>query len=428
MLSTQVAVPGHDTGVSMAEDTTSGARRPMRILEVETFGRGGLIHYAYNLSCALAERGHDVTLVTAAAYELEGRALPPRVGLVKTIARLTHRFRASLPARVLGWAAKPEALADACGVAVLARRLRPDVVHLHCTNQVALVYLILLRLTGVPVAVTAHVVTAHERTRVQDAVHRRINRLSPLVIAHSEYDRRRLIEEFAVDPGRVSVIAHGEYGFFGHGAEPVEREAARRELGLDPRDEVALFFGYIREYKGLDVLLDAWPAVATARPGARLVVAGDPVRLDAARRDALIAAATGVGAIHRFGYVPFSEVIRYVAAADVLVLPYRHVSQSGVLFLALAQGLPVVATRVGALPEVLCDGESGLLVPPESPEALSQALVRLLGDADLRGRLAAGGLAVAARHTWPSIAGQTESAFAGLVARTPGPAGQRDHN
>lgn len=412
----------------MAEDTTSGARRPMRILEVETFGRGGLIHYAYNLSCALAERGHDVTLVTAAAYELEGRALPSRVRVVKAIARLTHRLRASLPASALGWAVKPEALADACGVAILARRLRPDVVHLHCTNQIGLVYLILLRLTGVPVAVTAHVVTAHERTRVQDAVHRCIHRLSPLVIAHSEYDRRRLIEEFAVDPGRVRVIAHGEYGFFGHGAEPVGRETARRKLGLGPRDEVALFFGYIREYKGLDVLLDAWPAVAEARPGARLVVAGDPVRLDTARRDALLAAATRVGAVHRFGYVPFSDVTTYFAAADVLVLPYRHISQSGVLFLALSQGLPVVATRVGALPEVLCDGESGLLVPPESPAALSQALVRLFGDADLRWRLAAGSRAVAARHTWPSIAEQTESAFEGFVGRALKPAGQRNHN
>ena len=295
--------------------------------------------------------------------------------------------------------------------------------HLHCTNQIALAYLILLRLTGVPVAVTAHVVTAHERTRVQDAVHRRIHRLSPLIIAHSEFDRTRLIEEFAIDPGRVIVIAHGEYGFFGHDAAPVEPEAARRQLGLDPGDEVALFFGYIREYKGLDVLLDAWPAVAKARPGARLVVAGDPVRLDAARRDALLAAATRVGAVHRFGYVPFSEVTGYFAAADVLVLPYRHVSQSGVLFLALAHGLPVVATRVGALPEVLRDGESGLLVPPESPGALAEALVRLFGDADLRRRLAAGGRAVAARHAWPAIAERTESGLGGTRRAGP-PAGR----
>jgi glycosyltransferase involved in cell wall biosynthesis len=415
--------------ITMADDPTGGtSRRPMRIMEVETFGRGGLIHYAYNLSCALAERGLDVTLVTAAEYELEGRVLPPRVTLVKAIARFTHRFRASLPARAMRWAVKLEALADACRVAILARRVRPDVVHLHGTNQSALAYLILLRLTGIPVAVTAHVVTAHERSRVQDAVHRGIHRLSPLIIAHSEFDRTRLVEEFAIDPARVTVIPHGEYGFFGHDTDPVEPGAARRRLGLDAGDEVALFFGYIREYKGLDVLLDAWPAVATARPRARLVVAGDPVRLDPARRDALLAAATRVGAVHRFGYVPFSEVAGCIAAADVLVLPYRHVSQSGVLYLALAHGLSVVATRVGALPEVLHDGESGLLVPPESPGALAEALVRLLGDGDLRRRLAAGGRAVAARHAWPAIAERTESALAGLVERARRSTGHRDQS
>jgi glycosyltransferase involved in cell wall biosynthesis len=404
--------------VTMTDDPTSHAsRRPLRILEVETFGRGGLIHYVYNLSCALADRGLDVTLVTAAAYELEGRVLPPRVRLVKAIARLTHRLRASLPRRALGWAVKVEAVADAVNVAVLARRARPDVVHLHCTNQIALAYLILLRLTGIPVAVTAHVVTAHERTRVQDAVHRGIHRLSQLIIAHSEFDRRRLIDEVGIDPGRVTVIAHGEYGFFGTGADPVQPDAARRRLGLEPGDEVALFFGYIREYKGLDVLLDAWPAVAAARPAARLVVAGDPVRLDVARRATLLAAATRVGAVHRFGYVPFSEVTGYLAAADVLVLPYRHVSQSGVLFLALAHGLPVVATRVGALPEVLSDGDSGLLVPPDAPGALAEAVARVLGDRDLRRRLAAGGRAVAARHAWPAIAERTVSVLEELVGR-----------
>jgi D-inositol-3-phosphate glycosyltransferase len=413
--------------ITMADDPTRGAR-PLRILEVETFGRGGLIHYVYNLSCALAGRGHDVTIVTTAAYELDGRALPPRVRVVTAIARATHRLRASLPGRALGWAVKLEALADAVRVAVMARRLGPDVVHLHCTNQIALAYLILLRLTGLPVAVTAHVVTAHERSRVQDAVHRRIHRLSPLVIAHSAFDRARLVEEMAIDPGRVIVIPHGEYGFFGHDTDPVEPGTARRRLGLAAGDEVALFFGYIREYKGLDVLLDAWPAVAQARPAARLVVAGDPVRLDPARRDALLAAATRVGAVHRFGYVPFSEVAGYIAAADVLVLPYRHVSQSGVLYLALAHGLPVVATRVGALPEVLHDGESGLLVPPESPGALAEALVRLFGDGDLRRRLAVGGRAVAARHAWPAIAERTESALAGLAERARRPAAHRDQS
>ncbi len=388
----------------------------MRLLEVETFGRGGLTHYAYNLSRALAERGHEVTLATGAGYELEGRRdLPANVRVIRQIGRFTRRPRPSWPALALRLARRVEAVLDAIAVTALARRLRPDVIHLHCTNPVALVYLSLLRRLRVPLVATAHVVTPHEPIRFQNAVYRRIHRLADLVVAHSEVDRGRLIEEFAVDPGRVIVIPHGEYGFFETRGGAVDRGQARESLGLRSADEVALFFGYIREYKGLDVLLDAWPAVAEARPRARLVVAGDPVRLAAARRQELEQRATRLGAIHRFEYIPFSDVPRYFAAADVLAMPYRRISQSGVLFLALSLGLPVVATRVGALPEMLRDGDSALLVAPESPTALGEALARALGDPELRNRLARSGRRVAAEHSWTSIAERTEAAFARLA-------------
>lgn len=400
----------------MDHDHTTGAPAvPLRIVQIETFGRGGLAHYVHNLAGALAGRGHDVTLVTAEGYEFEGRPLPPGMRVVPVIARATRRGRTVLPAGALAVVRKAEALADAVMVARLVRRLGPDLVHLHCTNQIALAYLILLRAAGVPVIVTAHVVTAHERSRFQDAVHRRLHRLSPRIIAHSTFDRQRLIDEFAVEPGRVRVLPHGDYGFFASGAAAVDPVAARRSLGLDREAEVALFFGYIREYKGLDLLLEAWPAIAAARPRARLVIAGDPVQLEASRREELLAAARRVGAIARFAYVPFTEVSRYFAAADALVLPYRAVSQSGVLFLALALGLPVVATRVGALPEVLDDGQSAILVEPESPAALAAAVGRTLGDPVLRATLAAGGRQVAARYSWPSIAAATEAAYADLL-------------
>ena len=409
-------------------------KRPLRILEIETFGRGGLTHYAYNLSSALAERGHRVTLVTAAAYELEGRAgLSEDVAIVKAIARCSHRFdepggsgRRPGPLRAVAGAllSKAEAVFDAFAVAALARRLRPNVIHFHCTHPISVLYLALLQSLNRPLVATAHVVTPHEQIRFQEAVYRRVHRLGDLIIAHSEFDNQRLQREFAVDPGRVAVIPHGEYSFFeqgfDRGGEPIDRESARRALGLGPDEKVALFFGYIREYKGLDVLLEAWPRVAAAAPAARLVVAGDPVRLSSARRGELQHWAARLGAMHRFGYVPFADVARYFAAADLLVMPYRHISQSGVLYLALALGVPVVATRVGGLPEMLRDGDSALLVPPESPEDLARALVRGLGDAELRQRLARGGRRVAEEHSWPSIAEQTERVFLQLVA-------QRDH-
>ncbi|MCL4846633.1 MAG: glycosyltransferase family 4 protein [Acidobacteria bacterium] len=395
----------------MTDHAGRGGDRRLRVLEIETFGRGGLIHYAFNLARALAARGHGVTLLTAAAYELDDRPLPEGVALVKAIGGFTHRFGHALPSPLASMARKLEALADACAVAVRARRLRPDVVHLHCTNQVALAYITLLRLFRLPLVVTAHVVTPHEPTARLVAVHRRIHRASPTIVAHSAFDRKRLVDEAGVEEARVVVIPHGEYGFFEEPGAEVDRDDARRLIGLSPEDEAVLFFGYIREYKGLDILLEAWPAVAAARRRARLVIAGDPVQLPPSRRAELEAAASRVGALHRFEYVPFGEVTRYCAAADLLVLPYRRVSQSGVLYLALARGLPVVATRVGALAEVLRDGESALLVEPESPDALASALRRALTDAGLRRRLAEGGRAVAAEHSWPSIARLTERVF-----------------
>jgi glycosyltransferase involved in cell wall biosynthesis len=383
----------------------------MRILEIETYGRGGLIHYAFNLSCALAERGHQVTLLTTAAYELADRSVPPNLHLVKGIARLTSRPRTRSSSRGLALGRSFEAVLDAFRVAAFARRLRPDVVHFHSTNNSAIAYLVLLRMSGIPVVTTAHVVTPHEPGRTRDAMHRRIHRLGRLVIAHSDFDRRRLIEECFVDPQQAIVIPHGEYGFFERGGEVQDRDAARQSLGLGERDEVVLFFGFIREYKGLDVLLESWPAVTDARPAARLVVAGDASRLSEARRGELRSWASRLGAVHRFEYIPFSEVARYFAAADVLAMPYRHISQSGVLYLALSLGVPVVATTVGALPEVLRHEDSALLVPPESPALLADALRRVLGDSELRGRLAQGGRRLADEHSWPAIAAQTERAF-----------------
>ena len=388
----------------------SDTANPLRVLEIETFGQGGLIHYAWNLSGALARRGHDVHLLTATEFELEGRPTPPGVTVHRTVGTLGQRF-AGLPKSLAALGRKGEVLLDAKKVASLARSLQPDVIHLHNTNTSAIAFLSRLRSLGIPLVSTAHVVTPHERIALQDAVYRRIHHLPDAVIAHSAVDRDRLAEEFDVDPARVSIIPHGDYEFFTDDEAPPSREAARAQLGLDPDAPVALFFGYLREYKGLDLLLDAWPAVLEQVPEARLVVAGNPVRLPADRRNALRAESERLRVLHRFEYIPFDEVPSYFAAADVLALPYRAISQSGVLYLALSLGVPVVASAVGAWPEMLDDGDSALLVPPGSVPDLSAALARALADPALRGRLVEGGRRVAEAHSWPAIAAQTESLF-----------------
>jgi glycosyltransferase involved in cell wall biosynthesis len=389
----------------------------MHIVEIEVYGRGGLAHYAYNLSLALAERGHNVTLITNVAYELENHCLTPRnLRVAKQLGRLSQGTQAWLP-RPLQKALvnKIEAITDGYTILRKTRSLRPDLVHLHLTNSIALFYLFLLRRLGIPVVFTVHNVTPHEKIHWQKSILKSLYRQADLLIAHSEVDATRLEKEFSHSRDHTVVIPHGSYGFFASGVTSSSQESARRALKLAPDDEVVLFFGYIREYKGLDVLLDAWPSVVAARPRARLLVAGDPLNLPTERRVELESQLRAMGAIVHFSYIPFDHVVGYFQAADTLVMPYRKLSQSGVLFLGLSMGLPVVATAVGGLPETLTDGESALLVPPESAELLAHAVIRVLAEPVLRSRLEAGGLRVCAHHGWESIAVQTERAFFSLM-------------
>ncbi len=194
-------------------------------------------------------------------------------------------------------------------------------------------------------------------------------------------------------------VPHPFYAQFDRGRWT--REGARERLGLS--GDVALFFGYVRRYKGLDTLLRAWAVVRRERPEATLIVAGEFYEEPEAY-EALARAAGGVRLLNR--YVPDDEVEALFRAADVAVLPYRSGTQSGVTHVAHALGVPVIATRVGGIPETVREGETGLTCPPEDPGALARAVVRFFAEglgAGMAGPIAA----LRAAHSWEALAGST---------------------
>jgi glycosyltransferase involved in cell wall biosynthesis len=169
-----------------------------------------------------------------------------------------------------------------------------------------------------------------------------------------------------------------------------------------------LFFGRLRRYKGLDLLRDAWPAVRAAHPSATLRILGEG-DLEACAPG--LAALPGVSAEPR--WIADDAMAAEIASAGALVLPYREASQSGVVPLALALGVPALATAVGGLGAQVEDGRSGLVVPPE-PGALAAAMTRLM-DPALRERLAAGAReAGAALADWDSHAAALRAGLARL--------------
>ncbi len=174
--------------------------------------------------------------------------------------------------------------------------------------------------------------------------------------------------------------------------------------GAETTGPVALSFGTITAYKGIDTLCLAWPSVRARVPDAQLVIAGSlSADIDEAALRAQVAALTGVSL--QTGYVPVADVAGYFARARCVVLPYKRSSQSGVAHLAFTMGRPVVATRVGDIPAVVRDEVSGLLVPPDDPDALAEAMIRVLTDAELAASMGkAGAESLAESASWDEVA------------------------
>ena len=257
-----------------------------------------------------------------------------------------------------------------------------------------------LRKRGTRVLLVCDNLVPHERRPFDRELTRWMLRNSDGYLVMSESVERDLA---ALKPGApCRRVPHPLYAQFDCGR--FTRESARAQLGLEPAAEVAVFFGYVRRYKGLDTLLAAWPLVRARRP-VTLIVAGDFYEDPAPYRAQ--AAAAGEGAVRlREGYQSDAEVEALFKAADVVVLPYHSATQSGVTHVAYALGVPVITTDVGGLAETVQPGESGLVVPPGDPAALAAAVVRFFAEG-LAPRLRAGVQALRAAHSWETLADHT---------------------
>jgi glycosyltransferase involved in cell wall biosynthesis len=278
---------------------------------------------------------------------------------------------------------------------------------------------------------TAHDVLPREPRLGQLAAQRRLYERFDAVVVHSEHGRVRLVDEVGVASERVHVIPHGA---FTHLAELPSPKAGPPFHTDGP---VVLFFGLLRPYKGLDVLLEAWRGAAgdggegsggsgacggvgagggsgvrVDRPPARaeLWIAGMP-RMDLT---ALDVAHGSIRFVPRF--IPDAELPAYFRRADLVVLPYLEADQSGVLYTALAFGKPLLLSDVGGFPEIAATG-AARIVPAGDPAALRDALRELLGDpAALSAMADRARAAVAGSYSWDAIARQTLDLYRSLGA------------
>jgi glycosyltransferase involved in cell wall biosynthesis len=286
--------------------------------------------------------------------------------------------------------------------AMRLRRERPDAVILVWWIWVwALPYLTILTLMHrrTRVILQCHNIGDKEPAWWKSALTNRVLRRGNVLVVHAESELQDAVTRAG---GRRVVKAHLPVHELG-GAIP-SRHEAKGHLHLHGRN-VALFFGYIRPFKGLDIALNAWKKL---KSDVVLLVAGEPwwntTEARGPRPEANIK--------YDLRFIPDSEVATYFSAADVVLAPYRIEAQSGVALTAFHFARPVIASRVGGLPEIVHDGINGYLVPTEDPDALANAIDRFFSEAD-RGSMEHAATETAKANSWEDYA----SGFVRLVER-----------
>jgi len=352
--------------------------------------------YDHALAAALARAGAEVELFTGPfAYG----DVPREPGYV-----VRERFYRWAPRRARRAARLAQHVPGMLAYRAAARSA--DVVHWQWLAVQQLDAALLPRVR--PQVLTAHDVLPREAGPRRRAAQARLYARMDAVVVHSEHGAARLRDEAGVDPARIHVIAHGA---FAHLARAEPGAALPPELAGPRRGPVTLCFGLVRPYKGIDVLLDAWRALGAEVPG-ELWIVGMP-RMDVAALRA--ASPPSVRWVPRF--VTGDELAATFRAADLAVLPYREIDQSGVLFTALAFGLPLLLSRVGGFGELASTGAAAL-VEPGDPAALAEVLRALLADPARLAAMAAAARAAAAPggpYGWDGIARRHLALYAGLL-------------
>jgi glycosyltransferase involved in cell wall biosynthesis len=308
-----------------------------------------------------------------------------------------------------------------------AATAKPRIFHILWNNKFELfdrtLLMLYYKVLGKKIVLTAHNVNAGRRdskdTRLNRLTLRIQYRLADQIFVHTENMKRELTEEFGAHGSRMTIIPFGI-----NNAVPNTRlrpPEARQRLGIRDGEKTLLFFGRIKPYKGLQYLIAALRQILAWRDDYRLIIAGRPFdceRYWTAIQEAIREDVRSGRILLRADFIPDAETELYFKAADVLVLPYRDIFQSGVLFLGYSFGLPVLAADVGSLKDEIVEGKTGFVFRPEDPVDLAKAIERYFASdlyRELNNRRQQIRDYATERHSWEVVSQLTMSVYAGLL-------------
>jgi D-inositol-3-phosphate glycosyltransferase len=348
-------------------------RNSIKIAIIEPVGgHGGMDYYDIGLLRGLVGANSSCYLYTC------DETYPPR-----DLEDLVYRFYDGIYGSAPSWFRALKFMIGSIKSLFHAKYHGAEICHLHFFNIGILEFFnfLLSKILGMIVVITVHDVEPFVSSLSIPALSKILYRLSDKVIAHNRVSQEELTRVFLVSEKKIEIIPHGNYFHTIDNIPCQINSRARLELPLDAK--ILLFFGQIKEVKGLDILLRSLPGVVKKIPDLRLMIAGRVWKDDFNKYQRIIED-NGLKeyCILNIEYIPNEKVSDFFSAADLVILPYRKIYQSGTVLLAMSYGKPVLASDLAGMREVVKDGETGFLFPDGDVQKLSEKIIEILSEPD----------------------------------------------
>jgi glycosyltransferase involved in cell wall biosynthesis len=307
---------------------------------------------------------------------------------------------------------------------------KPKLFHLLWNNKFELfdrtLLMLYYRMLGKKITLTVHNVNVGKRDLSDSFLNRLSLRIQYIlchhVFVHTEGMSNELVSDFAVTADKVSVIPFGINNTVPRG--DLTSGEAKRMLGIADSDKTLLFFGNIAPYKGLEYLVSAFTELLNKDRSYRLIIVGRPKGSEGYWKqihEGIARSGIRDRIIQRIEYIPDEETELFFKAADVLILPYTRVFQSGVLFLGYGFGLPAIAADVGTLKEEIIEAQTGFVFKPQDSFDLASKIDKYFKSElfhDLEARRGEIKKFANERYSWDKVAMIITAVYSNLLAHT----------
>ena len=388
-------------------------------IEIALLTGGGDKPYALGLAAALTSAGLSVDFIGSDDLNVPELRNDPLVNFLNL--RGDQRPEASRMAKTL------RVLSYYVRLIRYAATARPDLFHILWNNKFLFfdrtLLMLYYRILGKKITFTVHNVNAGMRD-LNDSFLNRFSlkiqyHLCHHIFVHTERMKSELVSDFCIAESKVSVVPFGINNTVPNTTLSIAE--AKRQLGIRESDRTLLFFGNIAPYKGLEYLISALTELLKNDQRYRLIIAGKPKGSDEYWKQihqAISRSGIGNWVSQRIEYIPDEETELFFKAADVLILPYTRIFQSGVLFLGYSFGLPAIAADVGTLKEEIIEGQTGFVFKPQDPSDLAKMIAKYF-ESELFRNLETRRLKIKEyaneRYSWDKVAAITTAVYSNLL-------------